>query len=32
MISFLEGPTGNVTENDGMLKIATDFYKDLFKE
>jgi hypothetical protein len=27
----LDGPDGPVTDNKDMLKIATDYYKDLFK-
>ena len=29
-ISILNGPQGQVTENQDMLQIATDFYKNLF--
>lgn len=31
LISKLEGPNGTTTDVKGMLEIATDFYKDLFK-
>ena len=31
LISVLDGPDGPETETKGMLKIAVDFYKDLFK-
>jgi hypothetical protein len=32
MIHVLDGPDGPKTETDKMLKIATGYYKDLFKE
>jgi hypothetical protein len=32
MIHVLDGPDGPETETDKMLKMATDYYKDLFKE
>jgi hypothetical protein len=32
MIHVLDGPDGPETETDKMLKIATGYYKDLFKE
>jgi hypothetical protein len=31
-INVLEGSEGPVTDQKGMLKIATDFYKELFKK
>lgn len=31
-IDVLEGPDGPVEENENMIKIAVDFYKDLFKK
>lgn len=30
-IDVLEGPQGIVEDDQGMLKIAVDFYRDLFK-
>ena len=32
MISILDGPDGLATETVDMVKIASDFYKDLFRE
>ena len=32
LIHSLDGPNGPVTEVDEMLKVASDFYKDLFKK
>jgi hypothetical protein len=32
MIHVLDGPDGPETETDKMLKIATGYYKDLFKQ
>jgi hypothetical protein len=31
-INMLEGPDGPVTEQKDMLKIATNYYKDLFSK
>jgi hypothetical protein len=31
-IHVLDGPQGPVTENKDMLKVATDYYRDLFKQ
>ena len=31
LISALEGPQGPATEIKDMLKVASDYYKDLFK-
>ena len=32
LIHSLDGPNGPVTEVDEMMKVASDFYKDLFKK
>lgn len=31
-IEALEGPNGIVQDDQGMMKIAVDFYKDLFRK
>jgi hypothetical protein len=31
-VDVLEGPNGLVEDDQGMLKVAVDFYKDLFKK
>jgi hypothetical protein len=31
-VEVLEGPNGLVEDDQGMLKVAVDFYKDLFKK
>jgi hypothetical protein len=31
-INLLEVPDGPLTEQKDMLKVATDYYKDLFKK
>jgi hypothetical protein len=31
-IKALEGPNGIVEDDQGMLKVAVEFYKDLFKK
>jgi hypothetical protein len=31
-IEALEGPNGIVEDDQGMLKVAVEFYKDLFKK
>ena len=32
LIHSLDGPNGPVTKVDEMLKVASDFYRDLFKK
>ena len=32
LIHSLDGPNGPITEVDEMLKLTSDFYKDLFKK
>jgi hypothetical protein len=31
LIHVLDGPEGSVTKSKDMLKVATDYYEDLFK-